>query len=251
MSDKIAVVTGGRRGIGLGIAESLAEIGYRVVATGVSQDPGEGLDRLGGKAVYIQADSSVAGDRKRLLDTVEKEFGRLDLLVNNAGIAPKVRADLLDMSEESFDRVVGTNLRGTFFMTQEAARLMIRLRKDGEEPPMIVNIGSMSAYTSSTNRGEYCMSKAGVSMVTMLFADRLASYGINVYEIRPGIIRTDMTEKVTEKYDRLIADGITPIKRWGTPGDIGKAVAAIAGGAFPFSTGEIINVDGGFHLQRL
>ena len=136
-------------------------------------------------------------------------------------------------------------------MTQEAAKLMIRLRKDGEDPPMIVNIGSMSAYTSSTNRGEYCMSKAGVSMVTMLFADRLAPYGINVYEIRPGIIRTDMTEKVTEKYDRLIAGGITPIQRWGTPEDIGKAVAAIAGGAFPFSTGEILNVDGGFHLQRL
>ena len=222
-----------------------------MVATGVSPEPGEGLEKLGEKAVYLRADSAVTADRKRLLEAVEREFGRLDLLVNNAGIAPKVRADLLEMSEESFDRVIGTNLRGTFFMTQEAAKLMIRLRKDGEDPPMIVNIGSMSAYTSSTNRGEYCMSKAGVSMVTMLFDDRLAPYGINVYEIRPGIIRTDMTEKVTEKYDRLIAGGITPIQRWGTPEDIGKAVAAIAGGAFPFSTGEILNVDGGFHLQRL
>ena len=251
MSEKIAIVTGGRRGIGLGIVEALTGKGYRVVATGVSPEPGEGLEKLGEKVVYLRADSAVTADRKRLLEAVEREFGRLDLLVNNAGIAPKVRADLLEMSEESFDRVIGTNLRGTFFMTQEAAKLMIRLRKDGEDPPMIVNIGSMSAYTSSTNRGEYCMSKAGVSMVTMLFADRLAPYGINVYEIRPGIIRTDMTEKVTEKYDRLIAGGITPIQRWGTPEDIGKAVAAIAGGAFPFSTGEILNVDGGFHLQRL
>jgi len=251
MSEKIAVVTGGRRGIGLGIVEALIGKGYRVVATGVSPEPGEGLEKIGEKAVYLRADSAVTEDRKRLLEAVEREYGRLDLLVNNAGIAPKVRADLLEMSEESFDRVIGTNLRGTFFMTQEAARLMIRLRKDGEEPPRIVNIGSMSAYTSSTNRGEYCMSKAGVSMVTMLFADRLAPYGINVYEIRPGIIRTDMTEKVTEKYDRLIAEGITPIQRWGTPEDIGKAVAAIAEGAFPFSTGEILNVDGGFHLQRL
>lgn len=248
---KIAIVTGGRRGIGRGIAEALIGKGYRVIATGVSPEAGEDFKKLGENAVYFRADSASAEDRKTLFAEVEKTYGRLDLLVNNAGVAPAVRADLLEMSEESFDRVMGTNLRGTFFMTQEAARFMIRTLDRYETPPMIVNIGSMSAYTSSVNRGEYCMSKAGVSMATALYADRLAPYGINVYEIRPGIIRTDMTEKVSEKYDRLIAGGITPIRRWGTPEDIGKAVAAIADGAFPFSTGEVINVDGGFHLQRL
>ena len=251
MDKKIAIVTGGRRGIGLGIVGALAALGYHTVATGVSPEAGEGLEKLGDKVSYIRADSASTGDRKRLLEAVEREYGRLDLLVNNAGVAPKVRADLLEMSEESFDRVISTNLRGTFFMTQEAAGLLIRTAEENPDKPMIVNIGSMSAYTSSVNRGEYCISKAGVSMVTTLFADRLAPYGINVYEIRPGIIKTDMTEKVTEKYDRLIAGGVTPIRRWGTPEDIGRAVAAIAGGALPFSTGEVINVDGGFHLRSL
>ncbi len=251
MDKRIAIVTGGRRGIGLGVVEALAALGYHTVATGVSPEAGEGLEKLGDKVSYFRADSASTGDRKRLLEAVEREYGRLDLLVNNAGVAPKVRADLLEMSEESFDRVISTNLRGTFFMTQEAAGLLIRTAEESPDKPMIVNIGSMSAYTSSVNRGEYCISKAGVSMVTTLFADRLAPYGINVYEIRPGIIKTDMTEKVTEKYDRLIAGGVTPIRRWGTPEDIGRAVAAIAGGALPFSTGEVINVDGGFHLRSL
>ena len=173
-------------------------------------------------------------------------------LVNNAGVAPKDRMDLLEMEEESFDRLLFTNLKGPFFLTQLVAKWMIEeRRKNPESDFKIVNISSVSAYASSINRGEYCMSKAGVSMMTKLYAHRLADEGINVYEIRPGIIRTDMTGAVAEKYDKSIADGITPIRRWGTPEDIGKAVTAIALGYLPFSTGEVINVDGGFHIQRL
>ena len=248
---KTAVVTGGRRGIGLGIAKKLIEDGYRVVITGVSPEADAALRELGENASYFRCDSSKTEEQDKLFEYLAKEIGVLDLLVNNAGVAPKTRADILESDEENFDYVVGTNLRGTYFMCQRAANYMIARLSDDRPRPMIVNISSMSAYTSSTNRGEYCIAKAGISMVTTLFADRLAEYGINVYEIRPGIIKTDMTSKVTEKYDRLIAGGVTPIKRWGYPEDIGKAVSAIAGGAFPFSTGEVFNVDGGFHIQRL
>jgi NAD(P)-dependent dehydrogenase (short-subunit alcohol dehydrogenase family) len=185
-----------------------------------------------------------------------EEFGRIDLLVNNAGVAPNVRADLLEMSEASFDRLIANNLRGPFFLTQRVAPEMLRSR--GEYPaevlPAIVNVSSISAYTASVNRGEYCIAKAGVAMMTQLFAARLAADGINVYEIRPGIIETDMTsnEAVKAKYDRLIHEGdLLPIPRWGTPDDIGKAVAAIAAGSFPYSTGQVFDVDGGFHLRRL
>lgn len=240
--DKIALVTGGSRGIGRGIADRLHAEGWQVAIT--SRSPaGERAQR---DFLCIQADNASAEDRERAVQTVLDRFGRIDLLVNNAGIAPRVRADLLEMSEESMRELLDVNLVGPFFLTQRVANQMIA-QKSG----MIVNITSMSAYVSSVNRGEYCVSKAGLSMMTSLFAVRLAEYGIPVYEIRPGIIRTDMTAKVSEKYDKLISEGITPIRRWGTPADIAQAVYMLSQGLLPFSTGEVINVDGGFHLQRL
>lgn len=240
--DKIALVTGGSRGIGRGIADRLHAEGWQVAIT--SRSPvGERAQR---DFLCIQADNASAEDRERAVQTVLDRFGRIDLLVNNAGIAPRVRADLLEMSEESMHELLDVNLVGPFFLTQRVARQMI-----AQGGGMIVNITSMSAYVSSVNRGEYCVSKAGLSMMTSLFAVRLAEYGIPVYEIRPGIIRTDMTAKVSEKYDKLISEGITPIRRWGTPADIAQAVYMLSQGLLPFSTGEVINVDGGFHLQRL
>jgi len=185
-------------------------------------------------------------------ETVQK-YGRLDLLVNNAGVAPTVRADVLDAGEESFDRLYAINLKGPYFLTQLVARQMLKQEKDAEGfRGRIVNITSISVYTASINRGDYCMVKAGLAMMTKLFADRLANDGINVYEIRPGVIATDMTGGVKEKYDKLIIEqGITPIRRWGTPQDVGRAVRAIAEDRFPFSTGAVFDVDGGFHLHRL
>lgn len=240
--DKIALVTGGSRGIGRGIADRLHAEGWQVAIT--SRSPaGERAQR---DFLCIQADNASAEDRECAVQTVLDRFGRIDLLVNNAGIAPRVRADLLEMSEESMHELLDVNLVGPFFLTQRVARQMI-----AQGGGMIVNITSMSAYVSSVNRGEYCVSKAGLSMMTSLFAVRLAEYGIPVYEIRPGIIRTDMTAKVSEKYDNLISEGITPIRRWGTPADIAQAVYMLSQGLLPFSTGEVINVDGGFHLQRL
>ena len=200
----------------------------------------------------MQADIGSTEDRKKLVDAAIAKFGSIELLVNNAGVAPKVRADLLETPEDSFDYVVGTNLKGPFYLTQLVANRMIEQEGDAAQPPAIVNIGSISAYTASVNRGEYCIAKAGIAMMTQLFAARLAEHGINVFEIRPGIIATDMTSGVQAKYDKLILeDGITPIRRWGRPSDIAKAVKAIAEGSFPFSTGEVINVDGGFHMHRL
>lgn len=202
--------------------------------------------------IYVQGSLGEAQDRDRLVDKVLDEFGRIDVLVNNAGVAPKVRMDILETTIESFDFVVNTNLKGTFFLTQRVANEMIKKKqKDDNYNPIIINISSMSAYTSSTSRGEYCISKAGISMVTKLFADRLAEYGINVYEIRPGIIATDMTSTVKDRYDALIEEGLLPIKRWGYPEDIAKAVWALCSGLLPYSTGEVINVDGGFHIRRL
>ena len=202
--------------------------------------------------IYVQGSLGEAQDRDRLVDKVLDEFGRIDVLVNNAGVAPKVRMDILETTIESFDFVVNTNLKGTFFLTQRVANEMIKKKqKDDNYNPIIINISSMSAYTSSTSRGEYCISKAGISMVTKLFADRLAEYGINVYEIRPGIIATDMTSTVKDRYDALIEERLLPIKRWGYPEDIAKAVWALCSGLLPYSTGEVINVDGGFHIRRL
>jgi NAD(P)-dependent dehydrogenase (short-subunit alcohol dehydrogenase family) len=186
-----------------------------------------------------------------MIEFTRERYGRLDLLVNNAGVAPLVRADLLETSEESLDRLLSINLKGPFFLTQLAARWMIEQRQAGGLPAKIITITSISAYTASVNRGDYCISKAGLAMLTPLFATRLAEHGICVYEIRPGVIATDMTGPVQEKYDRLIAEGLTPIARWGRPEDVGRAVVALAQDALPFSTGEVINVDGGFHLRRL
>jgi len=259
-----ALVTGGSRGIGRGICLSLARAGFGVAINYASNGAAaEECKRLcleaspeakKAKFEIIQADVSDSHDRALLVDFTRQEFGWIDILVNNAGVAPKVRADLLEATEESFDRLMATNLKGPYFLTQAVAKAWIEKLASlsaGRPRPKIINISSLSAYAASVNRGDYCVSKAGLSMATQLFAVRLAEYGINVYEVRPGIVATDMTTVVQEKYDRLIAEGLTPIARWGTPEDVGRAAAAIAQEAFSFSTGEVINVDGGFHLRRL
>jgi NAD(P)-dependent dehydrogenase (short-subunit alcohol dehydrogenase family) len=257
-TDKVALVTGGSRGIGRGIVLGLCAAGWTVAFSYRSNAAAaqEVISASGESAVLlpVQADIAAEADRERLVNAALEEFGGIDLLVNNAGMAPRERADLLEMSGPSYDEVMDTNLKGPFFLTQRVARVMVeqvRSGAQGQIPPMIINIGSVSAYTSSTNRGEYCISKAGMGMLTALFADRLAGDGILVYELRPGIIATDMTSKVQEKYDRMIGEGLLPVQRWGTPEDVSRAVVALAGGALPYSTGEIINIDGGFHLRRL
>ena len=234
---KTAVVTGAASGIGLAVVTRFLQEGYRVY----------GMSRREASPIahenfhYIPGDISVASDRQRLISASEQ----IDVLVNVAGVAPKVRTDLLEMTEESYDYVMDINLKGTFFLTQLAANKM------KQRSGYICNISSMSAYTSSVNRGEYCISKSGLSMVTKLFADRLAEYGIMVTEVRPGIIATDMTEKVKEKYDDLIDGGLLPIQRWGTPEDVANAVWTLCSGALPYVTGQSIDVDGGFHIRRL
>lgn len=214
------------------------------IVTGASRGIGRGV---------VQADIGNLGDHQKVLDAALNHFGRVDLLVNNAGVAPKVRADLLETGEESYDRLMDTNLKGPFFLTQLVAKDMIARRSQylADQPPAIVNITSISAYTVSINRGEYCISKAGLAMMTQLFATRLAEHEINVYEIRPGVIATDMTGPVKEKYDKLIAEGLFPLRRWGQPQDIAKAVVAVASGLLPYSTGQVIDIDGGFHMTRL
>jgi NAD(P)-dependent dehydrogenase (short-subunit alcohol dehydrogenase family) len=263
--ESVALITGASRGIGRGIALELARLGWNLVINyagnraAAETTAADCLEtaRAAGHAIRAepcQADIAEAAQRARLLNFTREVFGRLDLLVNNAGVAPQVRADLLEATEESFDRLLRINVKGPYFLTQQAARWMIEQAAQtppGQPRPKIVTITSISAYTASVNRGDYCMAKAALAMLTPLFAARLAEYGIQVFEIRPGIIATDMTGPVKEKYDQLIAEGLTPIARWGQPEDIGKAVAAIAQGLFPFSTGEVINVDGGFHLRRL
>ncbi len=254
---KTAVISGAARGIGNATAFQLASDGYNIAILDVFEyeDVLENLKRIEDLDIdflYFKGDLASDSSRKEFVKKIMDKFGRIDLLVNNAGVGPKVRMDILDTTVESFDFVMDINLKGTFFLSQEVANQMIKVMEKFEDArPKIINISSMSAYTSSTSRGEYCISKAGVSMVTKLFADRLAEYGINVYEIRPGIIYTPMTEVVRAKYDKLIDEGITPIKRWGYPEDIANAVSAFASGKFAFSTGEVINVDGGFHIQRL
>jgi 3-oxoacyl-[acyl-carrier protein] reductase len=257
MSDQAALVTGASRGIGRAIAVALAEQGWSIAINycGNAEAAVETqslVENAGGRGVLIQADVADAHDRARLVEQTLVNFHRIDLLVNNAGMAPRQRADILETTEASYDKVMAVNLKGPFFLTQRVARGMIDSLKVGViERPKIINIGSMSAYTSSVNRAEYCLSKAGLGMMTALFADRLSEYGINVYELRPGIIETDMTSVVQAKYDRLIADRLTPIRRWGQPDDVARAVVAIAQDRFPFSTGEVINIDGGFHMRRL
>ena len=260
---KVALVTGASRGIGRAIAMELSRVNYDVMINYATNEAA--ADEAAAAVVDASPDPEIhvetcrasiadADARDYLVNETRARFGRLDLLVNNAGIAPAQRVDLLEATTESFDQVVGTNLKGPYFLTQAVARWMIEQRSSGATDgysPAIVNITSISAYAASPERGDYCVSKAGLSMMTKLFATRLASEGIRVYEIRPGVISTDMTSGVKEKYDRLIDADLTPIKRWGTPEDVGRAVAAIATGLLPFSTGEVINVDGGFHLRRL
>jgi NAD(P)-dependent dehydrogenase (short-subunit alcohol dehydrogenase family) len=264
--NSVALITGASRGIGCGIALELAKLGCDLVINYASNLPAAqrtAADCLAaasarGKTIHAevcQADIGKAGDRHKLIEFTRSKFSRLDLLVNNAGVAPDVRTDILEATEESFDRLMALNVKGPYFLTQLAARWMIDQCRAGAPPapvqPKIITISSISAYTASVNRGDYCVAKAALSMLTPLYASRLAEHGINVYEIRPGIIATDMTAPVKEKYDKLIGEGLTPIKRWGTPEDVGKAVAAIAQDLLPFSTGEVINVDGGFHIRRL
>jgi len=256
----VALITGSSRGIGRGIALTLARaathdlvINYAGNEAAARECQSLCLEASAGKirVEICQADVSLAEDRTRLIEFVHQKFTRLDALVNNAGVAPNVRADLLEAGEESFDRLISINLKGPFFLSQVAARRMIATVPIPDFPQAIINITSISAYTASVNRGDYCVAKAGLAMMTKLFAARLAPHHIGVFEVRPGVIETDMTGPVKEKYDKLFAEGLSPINRWGQPDDIGRAVFAIVSGAFPYSTGEVFNVDGGFHLRTL
>ncbi|MGB7265118.1 MAG: 3-ketoacyl-ACP reductase [Terracidiphilus sp.] len=254
---KVALVTGGARGIGLGIARRLAKDGFAVAISGrrAEEDAQPGLDsirELGGQAIYVQADVADGAARARLLLEIEERFRRLDVLVNNAGIAPRVRVDILEAREEHFDEVMATNLKGPYFLTQAVAQWMVRQRESvGTAHRAIINIGSISATVASVNRGEYCLSKAGVAMATRLWAVRLAEFGIGVYEVRPGIIESEMTAGVRGKYDALIEGGLLVEKRWGTAADVASAVSVLARGELPYATGAVIAVDGGLTLARL
>jgi NAD(P)-dependent dehydrogenase (short-subunit alcohol dehydrogenase family) len=254
---RVALITGSSRGIGRGIALELGTLGFAVVVNFVrneaaGRDTAQAVVHAGGEALIVQADVASAKDRQRLVDQTINQFGRIDILVNNAGVPVEQRVDLLDATEQSWDRILEINLKGPYFLTQLVAREMVRLcQAHAIDRPKIINISSVSAYATSTNRGDYCIAKAGMTMMTRLFADRLAEHGIQVFEIRPGVIETDMTAPVRSKYDQLFADGFAPIRRWGQPADVAKAVVAIAQDLLPYSTGEVINVDGGFHLRRL
>lgn len=254
--NKTALITGASRGIGFAIAKQLGLDGFSIaaVATGPQEKNQKQLDILTERGIrwkYIQADISNHDDRIRIAKETVDTFGRIDVLVNNAGVAPRERKDLLEMSEESFDRVLSINTKGNMFLTQLVARQMITQEIRGRKRGTIINISSCSAEVSSTSRGEYCVSKAGVSMLTKLYADRLAPERILVHEIRPGVIATDMTNTVAEKYDKLIDDGLFPIARWGYPEDVAMAVSAFADDHFLYTTGNYVDVDGGFHIKRL
>ena len=254
---KTALVTGGTRGIGLGVAQALAREGFDLLLAGQRDAPlvESTLDELrsaGRQVFYERADVSEAEDRARLVAAARAHFPRLDLLVNNAGVAPKVRTDLLDADEESFDRLIRVNLKGAYFLTQAVARWMVEERqKDPSASAAIVNVTSISATVASPDRGDYCLSKAAMAMATQLFAVRLGPLGIPVYEVRPGVIRTDMTAGVGDKYDRLIENGLLLQPRWGLPEDVGRAVAALARGDLAYSTGAVLVVDGGLTVSRL
>ena len=254
---KIALITGGSRGIGYGIAEHLARAGFDLAINGVRPEEAacealDGLRALGAEVIYCPGDVASREARTEMLNKVRDQFGRLNLLVNNAGVAPTERRDILDATEESFQHVLTTNLQGAYFLMQAAANWMIEQRAEGPDfTGCIVNVSSISATVASVNRGEYCVAKAGLSMATQLFAARLGEFDIPVYEVRPGLIRTDMTAGVTDKYDKLIEDGLCVQQRWGYPDDVGRAVAALARGDFPYSTGQVILVDGGLTLPRL
>ncbi|MDX2072661.1 MAG: 3-ketoacyl-ACP reductase [Haliscomenobacter sp.] len=254
---KVALVTGGSRGIGLGIVTQLASQGFNIAINGVRPQEGvtevlESIKALGVEVIYCQGNVALSADRAKILQEVKDHYGQLNILVNNAGIAPRERRDVLSTSETSFDEVLDTNLKSCYFLTQAAANWMIEQKAAQPDfSASIINISSISATVASVNRGEYCVSKAGISMVTQLFAVRLGEYNIPVYEVRPGVIATDMTAGVKEKYDNLIGGGLCVQPRWGTPEDVGKAVGALAAGGFPYSTGQVFMVDGGLTLSRL
>lgn len=253
---KTAIVTGASRGIGFAIAKRLGQDGFRVVlmATRTQEECTDALKELSEEGIewmYVSGDVSKQEDRERLVEESVKWSGAIHVLVNNAGVAPKVRRDLLEMTEESFDRVLAINTKSNMFLTQLVAKQMLKQEIAGKKRGTIINVSSCSAEVSSTGRGEYCVSKAGVSMLTKLYADRLAPEGILVHEVRPGVIRTDMTSAVTEKYDTLFASGAFPIARWGTPEDVADAVSFFASDRCLYTTGSYLDVDGGFHIQRL
>lgn len=253
---RVALITGGSRGIGFGIAKHLAQNGFDLALNGIRDEKAVDdalleLRSAGPDILYCQGDVSLTADRKKIIEQVKKKFGKLHVLVNNAGVAPKERKDILETSEESFDRLIATNLKSTYFFSQQVANWMIEQKKaDTSFSSCIINISSVSATAANVNRGEYCVSKAGISMVTQLFAVRLGEFDIPVYEVRPGVIDTDMTAAVKEKYDKLFAEGLAVQKRWGYPDDVGKAVSALALGNFSYSTGQVIMVDGGLTLSR-
>jgi 3-oxoacyl-[acyl-carrier protein] reductase len=254
---RVACITGGARGIGFGVAQALAREEFDLAISGVRDEAAAGealrtLRDLGAQVLYCQADVSDSAARAGMLDKIRQTYGRLHVLINNAGVAPAVRADILEATEESFERLIRINLQGPYFLTQAVARWMIDQKKaDPGFRGVIVNVSSISSAVASISRGEYCISKAGVSMATQLWAARLGEFGIPVYEVRPGIIRTDMTSAVTAKYDKLIAEGLLVQPRWGLPEDVGKAAAMLARGDLPYSTGQVLNVDGGLTLSRL
>lgn len=246
---KHVIISGCTRGIGAACVKKFLQNGWSITGMGRSEE--NPFSDYSSIFKYVRGDIASTEDRKRLAMEGFYNFGRIDALVNVAGVAPLERTDILDMTEESYERVMNINTKGTMFLTQEVAKYMIKNTPENGIRGHICNISSLSAYTSSVSRGEYCISKAGVSMITKLFADRLAEYGIPVNEVRPGIIKTDMTSKVTAKYDALIEGGLLPIARWGTPEDIADAVYALCSGALPYVTGQSLDVDGGFHLRRL
>ncbi|TMI82210.1 MAG: 3-ketoacyl-ACP reductase [Bacteroidetes bacterium] len=254
---RIALVTGGSRGIGFGIAVQLAANGFDLAVNGtrLASDVEEAIKKLkdlGNDVIYCRGNISSSTDRENVIHQVKEHYGRLDVLVNNAGVAPKERKDILDATEESFEDVISTNLKGTYFLTQRVANWMIEQKKnDRAFGGCIINISSISATVASVNRGEYCISKAGISMATKLFAIRLGEFNIPVFEVRPGVIHTDMTAGVKEKYDKLIEEGLCVQRRWGEPDDVGKVVASLAKGDFMYSTGQVIMVDGGLTIPRL
>lgn len=255
--NRVALITGGSRGIGLGIAMQLASNGFNLAINGMRPEANvadaiKKLKDFGNDVIYCQGNISSSGDRENLLRQVQDHYGKLHVLVNNAGVAPKERKDILETTEESFDHVVSTNLKGPYFLTQNVANWMIAQKKDDPEfTGSIINISSISSTVVSVNRGEYCISKAGISMATQLFAARMGEFNIPVFEVRPGVIRTDMTAGVQEKYNKLIEEGLFVQKRWGEPEDVGKVVASLAKGEFMYSTGQVIMVDGGMTIPRL
>ncbi|MEO6490639.1 MAG: 3-ketoacyl-ACP reductase [Ferruginibacter sp.] len=254
---QVALVTGGSRGIGYGIVKRLAMQGFNIAINGVREEDAvsdviESIRALGSEVIYCQGNISLPADRKKIMQSVKDHYNRMNILVNNAGIAPKERRDILNATEESFDEVISTNLKGNYFLTQAAANWMIEQKEsDSHFKGCIINISSISATVASVNRGEYCISKAGISMATQLFAVRLGEFDIPVYEVRPGVISTDMTATVKEKYDRLIQEGLIVQKRWGEPDDVGKIVSALAMDNFAYSTGQVFMVDGGLTIPRL